>query len=144
MANNMQEASFMFDAGTAEQAALIVKWIGGEDIPAELKAKMQEASHDCFDEVDGTLVYTIADAHVEDASKVWVHLDDGDIELLVQVLDYAMQAVPGVQEKCGFAWAYWCSKPRIEEFGGGAAFMQKGQDPKWLGTSSWLEEQMKR
>jgi len=41
------------------------------------------------------------------------------------------------------SWAYTCSKPRIDEFGGGAFAVAKGQDTVWIDASAEAERQMK-
>lgn len=39
------------------------------------------------------------------------------------------------------SWAYTCSKPRIDEFGGGAFVVRKGQDTIWVDavTEAWKQ-----
>ena len=73
---------------------------------------------------DGFVGY---EAEVEEKG-VWIHSDEyltpeHAVELvqdLVEELD-----LPGIHV---VSWAYTCSKPRIDEFGGGAFAVQKGKD----------------
>lgn len=41
----------------------------------------------------------------------------------------------------GFDWSYSCSKPRIDEFGGGAIWIAR-EGFEWLSTDSWLYEKL--
>ena len=63
---------------------------------------------------------------------VWIYSDEyltpeHAVELvqdLVEELD-----LPGIHV---VSWAYTCSKPRIDEFGGGAFAVQKGKETVWV------------
>ena len=41
----------------------------------------------------------------------------------------------------GFEFSVSCSKPVLDEFGGGAVLLKDGE-ATWLSTSSWLAEQL--
>ncbi len=63
---------------------------------------------------------------------VWIHDDESitptHVELLVRTLVEELN-LPGIYI-C--SWAYTCSKPRINEFGGGAFAIQKRCNTVWI------------
>jgi hypothetical protein len=67
---------------------------------------------------------------------VWIHevdsIDPDHVEMLVSALVNELD-LPGIHV-C--SWAYTCSKPRIDEFGGGAFAVQKGRDTVWIDAAS--------
>jgi len=98
------------------------------------------AYEDVFD--GGVLDIYIASAEVDSESApgaVWIHTDEGgDLEQLVLILQHAMDTLPEITSAQGFQWAITCSKPRVDEFGGGACFMVRGKPTEWMQTSGWL------
>jgi hypothetical protein len=38
------------------------------------------------------------------------------------------------------SWAYTCSKPRVDEFGGGAFVVRRGNDTQWIDAMSYVME----
>ncbi len=43
--------------------------------------------------------------------------------------------------KCGFAWSSACDRPRVGEFGGGAAVIDLSTGkPTFINTDAWLQE----
>lgn len=153
MSNNYTQTSFYFQCGTAENAAKVKAWINGDIIgvgstplPDDLRKLMIDATgEETFAGEGGALEYTIAEAEIDANCRsqvLWVHIDEsGDLELLAAILAYAMDHMPEVEDRQGFQWAETCSKPRIDEFGGGACFIRRGHDVAWLHTSSWLAGQ---
>lgn len=143
MANNWTQTSFYFRCGTAANAEKVAVWINGGDLhpyPAELVTAMTAAYEGCFD--GPVLDAFIADAET-DGDQVWIHLDGngGDLEVLAAIMKYAMDTIPEVEDGQGFQWAEGCDRPRVNEFGGGACFIARGQDIRWHHTGSWLELQ---
>ena len=67
---------------------------------------------------------------------VWIHADESinpdHVERLVSALVVELD-LPGIHV-C--SWSYTCSKPRIDEFGGGAFAVQKGRDAVWIDAAS--------
>lgn len=142
MANNYIQTSFYFRCGTEDNAAKVNGWISGERITDELKQDMIAASPDCYS-ADGELQYTVIDSCQRDGDQVWIAMEEGgDLELLATILQYAMDTLPEVEDRQGFQWAETCSKPRVDEFGGGACFIARGQPTKWLFTGQWLAQQV--
>jgi hypothetical protein len=72
----------------------------------------------------------------------WFHADDcGDVEYTADLLA-AMLAAFDSDAILSFTWANTCSKPRLDEFDGGAVVITK-DDTKWLSPSRWIDEQVK-
>lgn len=67
---------------------------------------------------------------------VWIYGEESvneiHMELLVKALVQDLD-LPGVHV-C--SWAYTCSKPRIDEFGGGAFAVQKDRDTIWIDAAT--------
>jgi hypothetical protein len=39
-----------------------------------------------------------------------------------------------------FSWAFVCTKPRLDEFGGGACAVRRGKDPFYVDARNYVEE----
>lgn len=153
MANNYLQTSFYFQCGNEAVARTVAAWINGGgyagvEYPDDLRKLMiEQTGEETFNE-DGILEYTIAEAELDNAGdhkndQLWVHIDEiGDLELLVTILAYAMDRYPEVEDRQGFQWAETCSKPRVNEFGGGACFIVRGEEARWIFTGGWLDELM--
>jgi len=117
MANNYQQSSSFINIpqDQLEQARQIV---------AEVESALEDR--------EGVVGFT---AEVEEEG-VWVHSEewfdtDAAHELFTALVDTL--DLPG-QHLC--SWAYTCSKPRIDEFGGGAFVVQKGKPTVWVDAVS--------
>ncbi len=70
----------------------------------------------------------------------WIHDGDGagspnDVILFVQML---AERTP-TQGRWGFSWAFTCSKPRLEAFGGGAAVIDLATSECWtIDAFEWM------
>jgi hypothetical protein len=114
MANNYTQSSSMLEIpkDKLEQAILIVKRVKQELENSEEGYVGFEAFFEC--------------------ASLWIR-DDGKnfaadhVTLLVQsLLDDLQIDAPFV-----FSWANTCSKPRVDEFNGGACLVRRGKDPIW-------------
>lgn len=80
----------------------------------------------------------LADA---DEHGVWIRhnesIETDHAEKLVRALVEELE-LPGVHV---VSWSYTCSKPRIDEFGGGAFAVQKGHPTVWVDAASEAERQ---
>lgn len=77
---------------------------------------------------DGYVGY---EAEVEEKG-VWVYSDEYlTLEHVVELVQDLVEELdlPGIHV---VSWAYTCSKPRIDEFGGGAFAVQKGKETVWV------------
>jgi len=73
---------------------------------------------------------------------VWIYsdesLDTEQVEALVRALVEELD-LPGVHVG---SWAYTCSKPRLDEFGGGAFAIAKGVATVWIDAATEAKRQM--
>jgi len=101
----------------------------GEDIPPDFPAKLIEACEDCTFELDPG----------SSPQELWCHSDSGGIDAacaFVQHLLARFQPAGCVS----FEWSHDCSKPRINAYGGGAAYIT-AMEIKTLSTAEWLRQQ---
>lgn len=76
-----------------------------------------------------------------EADGVWVHSDEsGDVDALCDVVSRWMQTF-GIKEPWTMEWAETCSKPRINEFGGGAAVVYPGSID-FFSTGNWVRNRL--
>ena len=71
-----------------------------------------------------------------DEAGVWFHeeetLNPDHVELIARELVEKLK----IDEPFYCSWAYTCSKPRIDEFGGGAFVIQRGKKTFWVNAMS--------
>jgi hypothetical protein len=76
-----------------------------------------------------------------ESGAIWLHNNEyfcpEGAEYLVRKLVEELE-LPGVHV---VSWAYTCSKPRIDEFGGGAFAVKKGCDTVWIDAAAEAEKQ---
>ena len=63
---------------------------------------------------------------------VWFCHDESINPEHVAVLASALINELGIDEPFVFSWSYACSKPRIDEFGGGACVIRRGKEDAWF------------
>lgn len=75
-----------------------------------------------------------AEVDIEEGG-IWIHGDeinpDDIANLVLEILETLEIDKPFV-----FSWSYTCSKPRIDEFGGGACAVMRGFDPFWVDAAT--------
>lgn len=110
-------------------------------IPAE---KMKLAVAVCEDaeleltDLDG---YCGIDWRAEE-NGIWFYDDESaTIEHLEYMAGAVIEALE-IDEPFYCSWAYTCSKPRIDEFGGGAFAIVRGHDTVWVDARSAVEQQV--
>lgn len=69
-------------------------------------------------------------AHME-ADGVWFHEDESGTPEHVEIIARALVEELEIDEPFICSWAYTCSKPRIDEFGGGAFLVRRGKQTLW-------------
>lgn len=57
---------------------------------------------------------------IEDDGLVWARSDENSDPIATAELCAKLLDIVGSDERVGFCYAYYCDKPRIDEFGGGA------------------------
>lgn len=71
---------------------------------------------------------------------LWIYADEcANAEYIGFILQKYLQYF-GIKDRfIGFEWANTCSKPRLDEFGGGAAVVSH-DDMKFMNTGRWIEK----
>ena len=77
--------------------------------------------------VDGAVGIHLGGTEIlREPGQIWIHSDEGgDVEVAIAAIE-TIQTVLQLDTPHVFSWAYTCSKPRIDEFGGGAAQCRRG------------------
>jgi hypothetical protein len=80
------------------------------------------------------------EAEIDD-DGLWIHSEEcGQPEHVVPLVqEFLLRFRP--QDHVGFSWADTCSKPRIDEFGGGACLIT-AEAVRWMASSTWLDDQI--
>jgi hypothetical protein len=76
----------------------------------------------------------------KDDSVVFYSEESANVDHLVHLVQKFLRKFRP-QEAWSVTWAETCSKPRIDEFGGGAAFVTAG-DVRWMGAHQFVEDQL--
>lgn len=78
----------------------------------------------------------------EEQSGVWFYgeefIDTGHVERIARALIEELE----LDEPFFCSWAYTCSKPRIDEFGGGAFVIKRGYKTYWCDAVLHVEQQL--
>jgi len=147
MANNYLQYSTQYDfpreVNQEEADELLLKIMkAGAEVYAEnqLGCTIEE---EFGEDPDYTDIYVGTSLEIE-PKGVWFYAEEGgepDVVIaMVQVLqDHFEDDRPYV-----FSWAYTCSKMRLDEFGGGAAGVQRGKEPYFIDAANHVYEHMKR
>ena len=72
--------------------------------------------------------------------SLWIRSDESvQVEALATIIQSYLRRFD-IQEGVGFEYAFTCSRPRLDAYGGGACYVtQKGL--RWMTTGRWLGEQ---
>jgi len=73
---------------------------------------------------------------------IWIHsgYESGDQGAVIDFLCRVLEKFPALGP-IGFTWADTCSKPRLDSFGGGAAFVTAHDQFEVFSTDQWITEQ---
>lgn len=129
MSDNYSEYSFLIEDITVDQA----NWLQ-DQITNNLEAYNTdpdfEIDVDDFGDIEDT------------ADGLWLHSEYGFNDCLAELLKaYLAKFRP--DETIIVQWAEYCSSPKLDSFGGGACIITP-VEIKYLVTSSWLDEQVKK
>lgn len=75
----------------------------------------------------------------ESDSSIWIHSENGCIDEIIQLIQHLMQKFE-LTEPVTFEWSNDCSKPRVDAYGGGAAYIT-ATEVRTFNTSQWLRTQ---
>ena len=71
---------------------------------------------------------------------LWLHSTYGGVDAVCAFIQHLLQEFDP-QGKVSFEWSHDCSKPRVNAYGGGAAFIT-AKEIKSMSTAAWLNEQI--
>jgi hypothetical protein len=75
---------------------------------------------------------------------VWFYAEEGGYPEVVAAMIASLQEYFEDDRKHVFSWAYTCSKMRLDEFGGGAAGIVRGQDIYIVDAASYVANHLDR
>mgnify|MGYP003589551477 CR=1 FL=1 len=67
-----------------------------------------------------------------ESEGVWFHVEESGNTDHVEAIARALLEELEMDEPFVCSWAYTCSKPRIDEFGGGAMVVRRGHETIWV------------
>ncbi|MEB3214425.1 MAG: hypothetical protein VKL39_23965 [Leptolyngbyaceae bacterium] len=113
------------------------------DIPDDKIDKAREILQKVREELEASEDgYAGFDAKIERGGAWIVHnesINPDHVESLVRALVEELDLPPVV-----VSWSYTCSKPRIDEFGGGAFVVKKGFNTVWIDARNEAEKVLAR
>lgn len=115
------------------------------DIPKDKIEKAKEIIDRVVKELedDADEGYCGVEIEVEE-SGVWFHHDESINPEHLAELARALVEELEIDKPFYCSWAYTCSKPRIDEFGGGAFAVVRGQETYWVDALSHVQKHMER
>ena len=128
MADYFTQFSCLFDVKTAENAA-------------RAKEIYQETSDD-LDKNCESIGFEVEASPEDGPGTLWI--SSGECGEPGQVIAFVMACAEAfdLTGHWGFEYASSCSKPRLDAFSGGAAFIDLGarRETDWVNTGAWLDE----
>ena len=71
---------------------------------------------------------------------IWFHHDESaDPDHVAEIARAVIEELE-LDEPFYCSWAYTCSKPRIDEFGGGAFVIKRGKETQWVDAMNRIRE----
>jgi len=128
LANNYTSFSALIPTKTVEERDFVYSFIGSKEPPDPLP-----------DDWDDMQEYAACEVLTQDDGSIWIHGEEsGDLDRIADAVS-EWQLKFDIQEPWSLQWADTCSKPRLDEFGGGAVFIHKGEI-EFMSTYSWVAE----
>lgn len=91
------------------------------------------------DSEDGACEVQVEVLERGEGSGVWFHSEESvNMEHLAAIARALVEELE-IDEAFVCSWSYSCSKPRIDEFGGGALVIKKGYETYWCDARSHVE-----
>jgi len=94
-------------------------------------------------EDDEEIGYCNCQAEVED-DGVWFHEDESINTEHMEAIARALIEELEIDKPFYASWAYTCSKPRIDEFGGGAFVIVRGKQTYWCDAMWHVQQQYEK
>ena len=98
-----------------------------------------------YDEDAGPLSQSIGgisfsyDEDEDDGFLYYYSEENGDLTVTEHIIRNLVDDLQ-IDEPISLQWAFTCSKPRPDEFGGGAFVVRRGKKTEWLDTSDWVQK----
>ena len=152
MADNFVESSFVIEILSPEELAWWKKKGEQDTHPYKEWELIENDTQVWFHEdtyFDGEEAAAVSQSFrkewelIENDTQVWFHEDTNfDVEEAAAVIQsFLKECRP--KGSCGFSWALSCSKPRLDEFGGGACFVT-AQKVWWHSYNDWLQDKYRQ
>lgn len=103
----------------------------GDEPSEKLPDSIQEVIEDWLFETDAE--------SSEGKWGLWLHSDYGGIDAVCAFIQHLLQKFDP-EGRVSLEWANDCSKPRLDAFGGGAAFIT-AKEIKTMNTAHWVRQQ---
>jgi len=138
MANNYLQFSTLFllkDEKQVEEAMKIIR-----KTAIEYLVENDYADGDEFDEESMGFNGT---SFEPDGNDIWIYGDEyGDPNLVAEVVKELLEHFK-IDDPFYMGWALTCSKPRLDEFGGGAMCIRRGKEPLFIDAENQIREMAK-
>jgi len=103
---------------------------GGDQLPADFPALLRDVIEDWVFQ---------ANANCSERPGLWLHSSSGGIDAVCAFIQHLLQKY-APQDHVALEWSHDCSKPRVDAYGGGAAFIT-ARKVKTTTTTDWLHKQ---
>jgi hypothetical protein len=80
------------------------------------------------------------EAQSGDGFGVWLHSENGGGSAACEFIQHLLQKFDSAGHVC-LEWSNDCDKPRLDAFGGGAAFITSN-NIEYMSTGAWLDEKL--
>jgi hypothetical protein len=104
----------------------------GDELPADFPKELVDMVEDWHFEMEADNSGT--------THGLWLHSMYGGVDAVCAFIQHLLQKFDA-QGKVSFEWSHDCSKPRVDAYGGGAAFIT-AQEIKSMSTTAWLNQQI--
>ena len=123
------EAEQAYALDLAHKASLVQQ---GNELPADFPKTVVDMVEDWHFETDADNSGT--------THGLWLHSMYGGVDAVCAFIQHLLQKFD--QKGCvTFEWSHDCSKPRVDAYGGGAAFIT-AKEIRTMSTAAWLNEQI--
>ena len=124
---NETEQAYALDL--AHKASLVHQ---GDELPADFPKALVDLIEDWQFETDADNSGT--------KHGLWLHSMNGGVDAVCAFIQHLLQKFDP-ERYVTLEWSHDCSKPRVDAYGGGAAFIT-AQEIKTMNTAAWVNEQI--
>jgi hypothetical protein len=122
------EAEQAYALDLAHKASLVQQ---GDELPADFPKDLVDMVEDWHFEMEADNSGT--------THGLWLHSMYGGVDAVCAFIQHLLQRFDP-KGKVSFEWSHDCSKPRVDAYGGGAAFIT-AHGIKSMSTTGWLQQQ---